>query len=83
MRLTWKTYLNVGNVVAGVADRLNVDGLGLAVNGLGEVLWAVTLDELFRDNEAQSIDSFFTIISIKLLTLVVMPMRGKRTLNWL
>jgi hypothetical protein len=45
--------LKLGHVVARVADALNVDGLGLVVDGGGNVLGLVALDELGRDAEAR------------------------------
>lgn len=44
--------LEVGDVVAGVANALNVDGLGLVVNDSGEVLGLVSRDEFGSDAEA-------------------------------
>jgi hypothetical protein len=44
--------LQVRDVVAGVADALDVDGLGLLVDGGGDVLGAVALDELGLDAQA-------------------------------
>lgn len=44
--------LEVGHVVPRVADALDVDGLGVVVDGGGEVLGRVALDELGLDAEA-------------------------------
>lgn len=44
--------LEVGHVVPRVADALDVDGLGAVVDGGGEVLGRVALDELGLDAEA-------------------------------
>lgn len=44
--------LKVGDVVPGVADALDVDGLGLVVDGGGNVLGLVAVDELGGDAEA-------------------------------
>ena len=43
--------LNIKHVVAGVANRLDKDGLGLVVNGGGEVLEILPADELGVDPE--------------------------------
>lgn len=43
--------LKVGDVEAGVADRLEVDGLGLVVDGGGDVRGVVASNELGRDAE--------------------------------
>ena len=48
--------LEVGHVVARVADGLEVDGLGLVVDGGGDVLGAVALDELGGDAQARQKD---------------------------
>ena len=44
--------LNIRNVVPRVANALNVDGLGLVVDGGGNVLGLVAVDELGLDPEA-------------------------------
>lgn len=44
--------LKVGHVVLGVSNALDVDGLGLVVDGGGDVLDAVAVDELGVDAEA-------------------------------
>jgi len=44
--------LEIGDVVLGVANTLDVDGLGLVVNGRREVFWSVALDEFGLDAEA-------------------------------
>lgn len=44
--------LEIGHVVARVTDRLDVDGLGACVDGLGKVLGLVSVDELGLDAEA-------------------------------
>ena len=48
--------LELGHVVARVADALNVDGLGLVVDGGGDVGGAVARDELGVDAEAREED---------------------------
>lgn len=48
--------LQVGNVVLGVSDALDVDGLGLLVDRGGNVLDTVTVDELCVDAEAREED---------------------------
>jgi hypothetical protein len=45
--------LELGHVVARVADALNVDGLGLVVDGGRNVLGLVAVDELGGDAEAR------------------------------
>jgi hypothetical protein len=45
--------LELGHVVARVADALDVDGLGLVVDGGGDVLGPVAVDELGGDAEAR------------------------------
>jgi hypothetical protein len=44
--------LEVGDVVFGVADRFDVDGFGLLVDGGFEIFGAVAVDELGCDTEA-------------------------------
>lgn len=45
--------LEIGHVVPGVADAFDVYGLGLVVDGGGEVGGLVAVDELGRDAEAR------------------------------
>ncbi len=44
--------LQVGDVVLGVSDALDVNGLGLVVNRSGDVFWLIAVDELCVDTEA-------------------------------
>lgn len=44
--------LEIGDVVLGVADGLDVDGFGLVVDGGGDVRGVVTLDKLGGDTKA-------------------------------
>jgi len=44
--------LKIGDVIARVANALNVDGLGLVVNGSSNVLWLIAVHELGRDAQA-------------------------------
>lgn len=44
--------LEVGDVVLGVTDALDVDGLGLVVNGGRDILGLVAVDELGVDAQA-------------------------------
>ena len=48
--------LNVGHIVPRVANALNVHGLGLVVNGGGNVLGLVAVDKLGRDAQAREHD---------------------------
>lgn len=48
--------LEIRDVVSRVANALDVDGLGLVVNGGTNVLWLVALDKLGLDTEAREHD---------------------------
>lgn len=48
--------LEIGDVVAGVADALNVDGLGLVIDGSDQVLGLVPDHELGVDSETREED---------------------------
>lgn len=48
--------LEVGDVVARVADALDVDGLGLVVDQGGDLVWVVAVDEFSLDAEARQED---------------------------
>ena len=48
--------LNVRNIVSGIPDALDVDGLGLGIDCLLQILGLVALDELGVDSKARHED---------------------------
>lgn len=45
--------LEIGNEVVWITDALNIDGLGVLVDGGSKILWLDALDELGLDVEAR------------------------------